>query len=398
MESAPHRQAGAVHRVVSAAAARRIAAPRPAPTPTARRRPSGTGITVELLTEATALAALVPDWEELAAQAAEPNPFYEHWMLLPALEAYGARELRCIAVWEDGALGALFPMRFVRRYRGLPVSALCSWRHRNMMIGTPLVREKSAAKCLAALLANAPAPIVEFELIASDGPFYAALSEAAPPADFAWLVRDAYPRAVLSRERDPRPRYNSNLKSNLRRWEARLRAAGELKPVSLEAGDDLDRWIADFMRLEASGWKGSSGTALACRDDDRRFVAAVLPEAFRRERLRITGLDLGGAALARHIMIGAGEGAFTFKIAYDEAYASCAPGIVAEADNVRQFMAASTPRWLDSNTAPESKNYARVWKERRTVQTIAIGARGAGRLAVAALPLVRLAKRWLERA
>ena len=267
-----------------------------------------------------------------------------------------------------------------------------------MMTGTPLVREKSAARCLAALLANAPAPIIEFELIASDGPLYAALSEAAPPADFAWLVRDAYPRAVLSRERDPRPRYNSNLKSNLRRWEARLRAAGELKPVSLEAGDDLDRWIADFMRLEASGWKGSSGTALACRDDDRRFVAAVLPEAFRRERLRITGLDLGGAALARHIMIGAGEGAFTFKIAYDEAYASCAPGIVAEADNVRQFMAAPTPRWLDSNTAPESKNYARVWKERRTVQTIAIGARGAGRLAVAALPLVRLAKRWLERA
>jgi CelD/BcsL family acetyltransferase involved in cellulose biosynthesis len=384
--------------VVSAAAAKRIAAPRPAPAPAARRRPSGTGTIVEVLTDAAALAALVPDWEELAAHAGTPNPFYEHWMLLPALEAYGAGELRCIAVWEDGVLGALFPMRFVRRYRGLPVSALCSWRHRNMMIGTPLVREKSAAKCLAALIAQAPASVLEFELIAADGPFYAALTEAAPPSDFTWLVRDGYARAVLSRERDPRTRFNSNLKSNLRRWEARLRASGELKPVSLEAGDDLDRWLADFMGLEASGWKGDSGTALTCREDDRRFVAAVLPEAFRRERLRMTGLDLGGKALARHIMIGAGEGAFTFKIAYDEAYANCAPGIVAEADNVRQFMAAPGPRWLDSNTAPESKNYARVWKERRTIQTIAIGVRSAGRLALAALPLIRLAKRWLKRA
>jgi CelD/BcsL family acetyltransferase involved in cellulose biosynthesis len=382
--------------VVSAAAANRIASPRPASAPAARRRPPGTGTIVEVLTGAAALAALVPDWEELAAQAAQPNPFYEHWMLLPALEAYGAGDLRCIAVWEDGVLGALFPMRFVRRYRGLPVNALCSWRHRNMMTGTPLVREKSAAKCLTALLGQAP--VLEFELIAAEGPFYAALTEAAPPSDFPWLLRDAYPRAVLSRERDPRQRFNSNLKSNLRRWEARLRAAGELKPVSLDARDDLDRWLADFMRLEASGWKGEHGTALACREDDRRFANAVLPEAFRRARLRITGLDLAGKALARHIMIGAGEAAFTFKIAYDEAYANCAPGIVAEVDNVRQFMEAPGPRWLDSNTAPESRNYARVWKERRTIQSIAIGVRGAGRLAVAALPLIRLAKRWLKRA
>ena len=384
--------------MVSAAAAQRIAASRPPPAPAARRRPSGTGTIVEVLSDAAALAALVPDWEELAAQAVQPNPFYEHWMLLPALAAYGAGDLRCIAVWDDGVLGALFPLRLVRRYRGLPVSGLCSWRHRNMMIGTPLVREKSAAKCLAALVANAPAPVLEFELIATDGPFYAALTEAAPPHAFPWLVRDAYARAVLSRERDPRERYNSNLKSNLRRWEAKLRAAGELKPVSLEAGDDLERWLADFMHLEASGWKGEHGTALACREDDRRFVCAVLPEAFRRERLRITGLDLAGKALARHIMVGAGEGAFTFKIAYDEAYASCAPGIVAEADNVRQFMAAPGPRWLDSNTAPESRNYGRLWKDRRTIQTLTIGVRGAGRLAVAALPLARQAKRWLKRA
>jgi len=384
--------------VVSAAASKRIASPRPAPAPAARRRPSGTGTIVEVLSDAAALAALVPDWEELAAQAAQPNPFYEHWMLLPALEAYGADDLRCIAVWEDGVLGALFPMRFVRRYRGLPVNALCSWRHRNMMTGTPLVREKRAANCLAALIQQAPAPLLEFELVASEGPFYAALTEAAPPGDFPWLLRDAYPRAVLSRERDPRQRFNSGLKSNLRRWEARLRAAGELKPVSLDARDDLDRWLADFMRLEASGWKGEHGSALACREDDRRFAAAVLPEAFRRARLRITGLDLAGNALARHIMIGAGEAAFTFKIAYDEAYANCAPGIVAEVDNVRQFMEAPGPRWLDSNTAPESRNYARVWKERRTIQSIAIGVRGAGRLAVATLPLIRLARRWLRRA
>ena len=37
-----------------------------------------------------------------------------------------------------------------------------------------------------------------------------------------------------------------------------------------------------------------------------------------------------------------------------------------------------------------------MWKDRRTVQRVALGAHGAGRFAVAALPLLRMAKRWLK--
>src|SRR3954471_15280757 len=135
---------------------------------TVRRRPSGTGIVVESLGEMAELQALVPDWEALAAESAEPNPFYEHWMLLPALKAYGpGGEFRMIAVWQDGQLGALFPMWLERRYRGLPVSALRSWRHRNMLVCTPLIRRKSAAACVAALLQSGLAAVLEFEWISA---------------------------------------------------------------------------------------------------------------------------------------------------------------------------------------------------------------------------------------
>jgi hypothetical protein len=57
-----------------------------------RRRPAGTGTIVEVRSDPASLRAIVPEWEALAADAAEPNPFYEHWMLLPALEAYGSGE------------------------------------------------------------------------------------------------------------------------------------------------------------------------------------------------------------------------------------------------------------------------------------------------------------------
>jgi CelD/BcsL family acetyltransferase involved in cellulose biosynthesis len=355
-------------------------------------------ITTRVFRDADALRELVPEWEALAADAAEPNPFYEPWLLLPALEAYGAGEdFRCLAVWQDGTLSALFPLRLERRFRRLPVRGARSWLHRNMLVGTPLIRAKSAAVCVDALLRSGIAPALEFEWTAADGAFYGALAEAAGDGGFPWMVSDAYVRAVLVRGRDPRSRFNSNMKNNLRRWQSRLAAAGRLEPVRLAPGDDIAAWTEQFIRLEASGWKGSAGSAIACREPDRRFFTAALAEAHRRGRLLITGLDLDGRPLARHTLLLGGEGAFTFKIAYDEAYASCSPGIVAEADNVRQFLENPGPQWIDSNTARENTSYGRVWKDRRTVQRIAVGAHGIGRLAVALLPLVRLAKHSLSR-
>lgn len=352
----------------------------------------------QVLRHVAELRALVPEWEALAAEALEPNPFYEPWLMLPALEAYGIDAgFRCVAVWQDGALGALFPLQLERRFRGLPVRAARSWRHRNMLIGTPLVRAKHAVGCIGALLESGVAPVIELDWTSAGGSFYGALAEALTEGGFPWVVSDAYQRAVLVRERDPRARFNSNMKNNVRRWTARLAAHGRLEPVRLAPGDDIAAWTAEFMRLESSGWKGRAGTALACREDDRRFVTEVFAEAHRRGRLIITGLDLAGRPLARHTMLAGGEGAFTFKIAYDETHASCSPGILAEVDNVRQFLENPGPRWIDSNTARESVSYGRVWKDRRTVQRIALGLGGAGRLAVAALPLLRLAKHWLAR-
>lgn len=360
-------------------------------------RPSGTGTIVEVRSDVPSLRTLVEDWEELAAEAAEPNPFYEHWMLLPAIEAFADADFRCVLVWDNGKLVGLFPMRLQRRWRSLPIRALRSWCHRNMVLCAPLIRAASAARCVDALLKSELAPVIEFDLVPAEGLFYGVLAEAASAGACPWLVTDAYARAILVRERDPRSRFNSNLKNNLRRWEARLRACGALTPVRLSQGDDIVTWRDDFLRLEASGWKGQAGSALASREPDRRFVIEVFAEAHRRGRLVITGLDLDGRPLARHVAVTAGDGAICFKIAYDESYAKHAPGIVAEVENVRQFMETSGPRWVDSNTSRENTSYGRVWKDRRTVQSVAIGAHGAGRAAVAALPVLRLAKDLVRR-
>jgi len=72
-------------------------------------------------------------------------------------------------------------------------------------------------------------------------------------------------------------------------------------------------------------------------------------------------------------------------------------GVLAEVDNVRQFLQTPGLRWMDSHTSRESTGYARVWKDQRTVQRVAVGVRAAGAFALAGLQLIRAVKRALKK-
>jgi hypothetical protein len=50
----------------------------------------GTRMSVVVIDDLTALEKYVPAWEDLATAAIEPNVFYEPWMALPAIRAFGA--------------------------------------------------------------------------------------------------------------------------------------------------------------------------------------------------------------------------------------------------------------------------------------------------------------------
>ena len=252
--------------------------------------------------DGAALAALVPAWEALAAEAGEPNPFYEHWMLLPALEAFAAgQDLRFIAVWIGGELCALFPFERVARYKGLPATTLKSYRHRHCMLCTPLVRAGRAAQCLEALHGwlrtnGESAALLQFECLVADGPFHRALGAWLEATRQPALVTDSYRRALLRKEGDAEHylagALTRHVRQDLRRREKRLGESGKVTHPVLRPGDDLERWLDDLLQLEAGGWKGEAGSALQCKAADRRFATEIFGEAFRRGRLLMGGLDL----------------------------------------------------------------------------------------------------------
>jgi len=345
------------------------------------------------------MQAIAPAWENMAAAAIEPNPFYEPWMLLPAIDSFGLeRSFRLVTVWNGDRLDAVLPLERKASFKGLPLPALTSWRHRHCLLCTPLVRAEGAAETLAALVGSLDAPLVSLQYIPGEGPFYRALTA----AGVRCAVLDGYSRPVLRRAKDGETYVNEFIprkeRQELRRREKRLKEQGTLTQVALEPGQAIDRWIDEFLKLEASGWKGKEGTAMACSEANRRFLTETFTAAYQRGRLEMVGVDFDGKPLGRCTGFIAGEGAYAFKPAYDEAFAKFSPGILAEVARIRNLHGLPGTQWMDSFTDADNSMMSRLWKDRLTVQSVAFGTNAAGTLALAALPFLRWAKQKISAA
>jgi len=355
---------------------------------------------IVVLRGAQAIAEIVPAWDDLASSALEPNPFYESWMLRPALEWLGAgRDVELVTVWADGKLGALLPIERKAHYKGFPVRTLRNWRHRHCLLGTPLVRADGAATCVAALVEwfRGAASVVEVDYLPADGPVYRLLNQAQLPA-VPW---EGYERALFRRSRDADTYLASAVsrqdRQEVRRRERRLAERGAVAHLTLRPGDSIERWLDELMQLEAGGWKGKQGSALASTEANRRFATETFTAAFRRGRLHMVGLDLDGKPLARCSSIMAGSGGYAFKTAYDEAFSRFSPGIIVEVDRIRALHDLPEVQWMDSFTADGNVVLNRLWNQRVKIQGLTFAPGVLGRLALGVRSALRQAKRWLQR-
>jgi hypothetical protein len=197
---------------------------------------------------------------------------------------------------------------------------------------------------------------------------------------------------------NPESAVSGNLRRRLRRKEKRLSERGRVEHLVLRPDDDVGRWIDEFLRIEASGWKGHRGSALASSGSDRRYFTEIATSAFRRGRLLMLGINFNGRPIARRCAFVAGEGSFAFKTAYDEEFADFSPGAMLEMDSIRQLHALPEVRWMDSCAAPDNSLVNRLSNDRRTIQSLAVGSGALGELVLSGLPLLRWTnRRFLKR-
>jgi len=375
-------------------------------TGSARPAPSSSKMTVVVIEDFGMLEDYVSAWEDLAANALEPNPFYEPWMLLPALGSLAAsRDLRVVLILSvdlgEPKLCGVFPLERTGKYKGLPVPVFTLWRHIYCPLCTPLIRNGCARECLESFLewlaTEHGGPLMEFPTISGDGQFQKHLRDVLAKRQSLSFITEAHERALFrpmeSADVYVRAAISTKHRQDIRRKQNRLSETGRIEFDALEPDGDIDQWIEEFLRLEANSWKGKQGGAFACVEANRNFFVEIVSEGFGRGRLVMSAIRKDGEPLALRLSITAGRGAFAFKIAYDEDHARFSPGILLEIDNIRSLHARPDIEWMDSCAAPVHF-INRLWLERRSIQSVLVATGGMpAQLIIRLLPVIRRVSR-----
>ena len=123
-------------------------------------------------------------------------------------------------------------------------------------------------------------------------------------------------------------RVDAKFRQNLRRRRRRLSEQGEVKYVQISGKDanELDCALADFFVIEASGWKGRGGTAIAQRPELVGFYTQIARDAARRGALTLGFLELANRRIAAHLSLVHAGCHYLLKLGYDESFHEHSPG------------------------------------------------------------------------
>jgi CelD/BcsL family acetyltransferase involved in cellulose biosynthesis len=339
-------------------------------------------------------------WRDLALRAVEPNPFFEPQVVLPAARGLGVEDLSLVVVTDAaGTWRACAPVRRVPRWRRLRLPCIEIWSHTYSGIEVPLACAESmpgAARLLVDhLRAQRGAAFVVVGQMPLDGPVDAAVRGRGTRV----VVLDRFERAVVRRR--PQETYVAEaMKPKRRRDLERLRRRLERDtggPVTCVDRADDPSAVEDFLALEAAGWKGANGTALACDTLHARFFREMCEGFARDGRLQLVSLSAGGRTIAMKCNLMASDRLFTFKQAYDEEFSDYSPGRLVEMDNLRHFHRSTTAVLMDSMAHPENRYINGLWPDRRPLGTLLVPARGPLGAIAGALVSLALAARVVRR-
>ena len=289
---------------------------------------------VDVVSDYAAFVAMRAEWNDAVERAAIPHPFLTHEWVRTWWDAFGAAAtLHILVVRREGRIAAIAPLmretvlkfgvplrriRFIanvhtprtdviiagdreQSYRAI-WEALCGSRHRWDVIQLGNVEHESETlRVLPALAAADACPTGVWT--SSDSPYL--------PLTGTW---DGYLQQL-----------SAKFRSNLRNRMSRLTKLGE---PSLEIITDRDAILAaqdDAWRLESSGWKKESGTAITSDPAVHRFYTSLIEQGTAAGWLQLLFLKAGDRRVATSYGAVFDGRLMLFKTGYDPEYAPCAP-------------------------------------------------------------------------
>jgi CelD/BcsL family acetyltransferase involved in cellulose biosynthesis len=321
----------------------------------------------------------IGDWRALAERTIEPNGYYlPDWELAVNATAPGRTGASTLAAWNECRLIGLMPVVPLSRATKIPLPALAS-AHPYGTLCTPLLdadAAEDAAQQLMQAARHAGARALLLREVSLDGAAMKAFNKVLRGEGLRSRVLNWHLRASLDATRDAYASLQDALGGKklkeLRRQRHRLAEHGEVTFDVARSPQDVAAALETFLKLEASGWKGARGTALAQVEGDAAFIRRATRSLAEVGQCEIVTLRAGDTPVAAGIVLRHQSRAFFFKIGVDERFAKYSPGVQLTLDLTRHLCADPSIASADSTASPDHPMINPIWRGRLAIGDVLI--------------------------
>ena len=288
-------------------------------------------VEVRIATSLETLDEHAEAWDRLAMASADRLPMLSHAWVSSFLEHrdLGGAPWQCFFAYQDAELVGVLPLIGARtglrgRLRGPADSHTGS--------AYPLLAADAAPSALVALVeaasALAPGKRMRWYRVREDSPVVASLPALEPRMR---VLHPVSSQGSLVRTTGPQGDFEATLHSNFRRnlRKARNRAGRDHSVAFRFVGGaeaQNPELLKRFLKVENSGWKGTTGTAIARSPQLVAFYEALTRRLAQRGWLEWHTMEFDGEPVACHLAVRLGGAVALPKIGYDETYARYGPG------------------------------------------------------------------------
>jgi CelD/BcsL family acetyltransferase involved in cellulose biosynthesis len=274
----------------------------------------------EWIREPRRLEALSASWDRLATGIFEP--FLRNAWFLSWWDAFGAgRELRTCVLWRDDELVGGFPLCAIGDRR------LAALSNEHSPVFHPLSSDSAAEQALVAAALDGSSELVVEGLPVGDH-LGRLVSEVRSHRRLH--VVEPWQTSPIVDTTGSFEQYRADRKSRWREIERRrrkLRREYGVQEELIEAPLDLERELTRGLEVEASGWKGRAGTAIASSPETARFYRGVAAYLHRHDELRLSTLSADGRVIAFDLGLLHDGRYYLLKTGFEESWRRFAPGL-----------------------------------------------------------------------
>lgn len=326
-------------------------------------------------------------WKGLAQRAAVANPFFESACALDAAERLGDDGARLIQCGDTHHWDAALPIQLIRSRRAGVALRVAHTRGLSTAVGlgTPLVD----ASCVEEGLRRLVGACVQWSR--DGGPGVVVLDWFDEDrADMGRMLRDSchslgvpvwvqrtWDRPVILRKDDGlslETGLSSRRRHEVRRKRKRLEEilGADVKIVD-RASDPAA--VEEFLRLEASGWKGDYGDAYLRTPAKADWFRSLCRNFAALNRLHLISIVVNERTIAMQCHLRSGPEAYLLRIAHDAALNQYGLGVLLHVKSV-DYLSTKGVDLVDTCASPGDPFLGEIYTDRRRLSTFVLGVGG----------------------